>query len=263
MSTISSGTCSYFILQKVKNDNISNDSTNEIITIDSTTDSNTSTNTSTSTSKNVYILPYNNLDYYTNHGLFEKSLIDWSKQFCSSDKNMLDIGAHTGTYSISLAHLCNTVYAFEPQQMTYYALCGSVALSNIKNINCIKYGLGSVNQVGLQTLNIVSDDGGGSTLHGDGSSNSSNSNSKILKTETIEVKTLDRLNITNIGFIKMDVEDNELNVLQGAVNTLKNSNYPKIIFESNTYNEKLFNFLKGLGYTVVPINGYSNMFLSF
>ena len=86
--------------------------------------------------------------------------------------------------------------------------------------------------------------------------------SKGVKTETIEVKTLDRFNITNISFIKMDVEDNELNVLQGALNTLKNSNYPKILFESNTYNEKLFNFLKALNYTIITINGVSNMFLA-
>ena len=249
-----SGTCSYFILQKPKYTNIGNDDENKIITIDN------NNNNNNNQIKNLYILPYNNIDYYKNNGLFEKGLIEWSKQFCSKDKNMLDIGAHTGTYSISLAHLCNKVYAFEPQQLTYYALCGSVALSNIQNIDCIKYGLGSESQIGIQTLNIVSDDGGGSTLHGSVSNGSVNSN--ILKTETINVKTLDRFNITNISFIKMDVEDNELNVLQGALNTLKNSNYPKILFESNTYNDKLFNFLKGLNYNIVTINGVNNMFLA-
>ena len=242
----SSGTCSYFILQKSKYTTIDNDDDNKIITID---------NNNINQIKNIYILPYNNLDYYKNYGLFEKNVIEWSKQFCSIDKNMLDIGAHSGTYSISLAHLCNKVYAFEPQQMTYYALCGSVALSNIQNINCMKYGLGSESQIGIQTLHVVSDDGGGSTLHG-------SVNSNILKTETINVKTLDRFNIRNISFIKMDVKDNELNVLQGALNTLKNSNYPKIVFESNTYNEQLFNFLKGLNYNIVKIDGVNNMFLA-
>jgi hypothetical protein len=166
-----SGSCSYFILQKPNNKNIGNDDENKIITIDNN-------NNYYNSKKNMYILPYNNLDYYKNYGLFEKNLIEWSKQFCSIDKNMLDIGAHSGTYAISLAHLCNKVYAFEPQQMTYYSLCGSVALSNIQNIDCIKYGLGSESQVGLQTLNIVSDDGGGSTLHSN-TGNSANNN-KIL-----------------------------------------------------------------------------------
>ena len=258
MSSSGSGSCSYFILQKSKNTTIENDGDNKIITIDNNTNNNTNNQTN-----NVYILPYNNLDYYKTYGLFEKGLIEWSKQFCSSDKNILDIGAHTGTYAISLAHLCNKVYAFEPQQMTYYALCGSVALSNIHNINCMKYGLGSDSQVGIQTLNIVSDDGVGSTLHGGGGAgDNTNTNTNIMKTESIEVKTLDRFNITNISFIKMDVEGNELNVLLGSLNTLKNSNYPKIVFKSNTYNENLFNFLKGLGYTIIIINGVSHMFLA-
>jgi hypothetical protein len=40
----------------------------------------------------------------------------------------------------------------------------------------------------------------------------------------------------------MDVEDNELNVLQGSLNTLINSNYPKILFESNSFNEKVISY---------------------
>ena len=68
---------------------------------------------------------------------------------------MLDIGAHTGTYTVSLAQYCNHVYAFEPQKMTYYALCGSIALSNLTNVTCLNVGLGSNEQVGKQTLNII------------------------------------------------------------------------------------------------------------
>jgi hypothetical protein len=37
--------------------------------------------------------------------------------------------------------------------------------ANIKNVTCINFGLGSLEQIGKQTLNIVSLDGGGSTLH--------------------------------------------------------------------------------------------------
>jgi FkbM family methyltransferase len=167
---------------------------------------------------------------------------------------MLDIGAHSGTYSISLAEHCKHIYAFEPQKMTYYSLCGSVALSNITNVTCINYGLGSQEQIGVKTLNIISNDGGGSSLH--------NNNYNILKTEEIEIKTLDSFNIDNIGFIKIDVEDNELQVLEFAQNTLKKSNYPKILFEMNNYNANLINFLKGLNYNIININNYENMYLA-
>ena len=230
--------CEYFILTKPNTSEINNDNKNQIISLQD----------------KVYILPKNNITYYIQNGLFEKNLIEWCKQLCSKDTNMLDIGAHSGTYSISLASHCKHIYAFEPQKMTYYSLCGSVALSNITNVSCVNYGLGSDVQVGKQTLNIVSLDGGGSSLHCN--------NNSIITTEEIEIKTLDSLNLTNIGFIKIDVEDNELQVLQFAQNTLKQSNYPKILFEMNTPNPELTDFLKSLNYDIIQIGNCNNMFLA-
>jgi len=182
-------------------------------------------------------------------------LIEWSKQFCNSEKCFLDVGAHTGTYSINLADYCKHVYSFEPQKMTYYSLCGSIALSNLKNVTCLNYGLGSPEQTGTRDLMIVSNDGGGSTLL-------NVNNMSVLETEKIEIKTLDSINLTNIGFIKMDVEDNELNVLHGSLQTLKNSNYPPILFESNSSNKDLFTFLSKISYNIISINGVPNMFLA-
>lgn len=202
----------------------------------------------------THILPQINLPYYAEHGLFESHLIDWCKQFCSKDKVFLDIGAHSGTYTISLSAYCKEVYSFEPQKMTYYSLCGGVALSGKDNVTCLQYGLGSREQVGKQTLKIVSNDGGGSSLH---------STDGILREETIEVKTLDELDIANIGFIKMDVEENELYVLKGALKTLAKSNYPTILFESNYNNQELFDYIKEIGYSgIIAVGGCNNMYLT-
>jgi FkbM family methyltransferase len=206
----------------------------------------------------TYILPQVNMDYYAKHGLFENQLIEWTKQLLTIDKIFLDIGSHTGTYAISLADLCKEVYCFEPQKMTYYALCGSVALSNKQNITCFQTGLGSENQVGTKTLNIVSNDGGGSSIH---------ITQDIIGEEQIEIKTLDSYNIDNIGFIKMDVEENELDVLKGAMETIIRSNYPKILFESNptdlTKQHALFEYITNiLNYRIINIGGYSNMYLA-
>ena len=213
-----------------------------------------------------FILPEINLDYYYKRGLFESSLIEWCKQFCSKDGLFLDIGAHTGTYSISLAQHCKTVFSFEPQRMTYYALCGSVALSNINNIHCFQIGLGSLDQVGKTQLRIRSNDGGGSSI-------CNIDNAEILAEEEIIVQSLDGFfemqdneNLPPIEFIKMDVEYNELNVLKGAIHTLQKNNYPTILLEANTdseLNKDLFDFLENvLYYKVVSINGYNNMFLA-
>ena len=227
----------YFILTKPKDLKTDDDIKNQIISV----------------YDKVFILPKNNINYYIDHGLFEKHLIEWSRQFCSKDKNMLDIGAHSGTYTINLAENCNNVYAFEPQKMTFYSLCGSVVLSNIRNATCINIGLGSEEQVGKQILNIVSVDGGGSSLH---------AKTGILETEEIEIRTLDSFNIDNIGFIKIDIEDNEFQALKGAKNTIIKSNYPKILFEMNRENTELLDYLKSLNYNIINIIDYKNMFLA-
>lgn len=233
---------SYFILSKNLDDEVCN-TKNSVTSF---------TNKST-----IYILPSNNINYYISNGLFESNLIEWCKQYLKKDKVFLDIGAHTGTYSLSLSNHCNKVYAFEPQKMTYYALCGSVALSNIDNIECLNYGLGSSKQVGKINLNIISNDGGGSTVK---------DIEYPIRKEIIEIRTLDSFNIKDVCFIKMDIEGNELDALSGSIETIINSNYPPILFESNDGNEKnreLFDFLSSIiGYNIININGYPNMFLA-
>jgi FkbM family methyltransferase len=222
---------------------------------DGKVDDNASNNMVSFSNQISYILPRNLISYYCERGLFEAALIEWCKQFCSPDKIMLDIGAHTGTYALSLASNSKHVYAFEPQKMTYYALCGGVALSNLNNITCMNIGLGSPEQIGTSTLKIISNDGGGSSIH---------ATSNILREEKIQIDMLDNLHLTDIGFIKMDVEDNESFVLQGAMNTLKMSGFPPILFECNdkTKNTELFDIMEKMSYRIVTLSGVSNMYLA-
>jgi FkbM family methyltransferase len=208
----------------------------------------------------TYLLPATDHAFYAKQGLFEASLIEWCKQFCDSDSLFLDIGAHCGTYAITLSPHAKKVYAFEPTQLTYYALCGGVALSNARNIECLNIGLGNQEQSGKQILNIVSIDGGGNTIQKPLPS------TKVLGAETIEVKTLDSLNLQDkISFIKIDAEGNELAILQGATNTIIRSGYPKILFESNkgdVNSSALFDYLRELGYEVFKVNNTSNMYIT-
>jgi len=230
----------YFLLTKSFTQPITNDDDNQLLYLKN---------------KQTFLLPSVNFDYYAKHGLFEKHLIEWSKQFCLKDKLFLDIGAHTGTYSLAFANLCKEVHAFEPQRMTFYALCGSIALSNLTNVYAHPFGLGSPEQVGQQPLFIVSNDGGGSSLH--------TSQESILSTESIEIKTLDSIALRNIGFIKMDIENNELFLLKGAKQTLQESGYPPILFESNHQNQELFDYLTNeFGYQVNQLTGTGNMYLA-
>jgi FkbM family methyltransferase len=235
----------YFVLAKSPTQSIANNEDNQVVSLPN---------------KTVYLLPQVNLDYYCKHGLFENQLIDWCTQFCHSDKIFLDIGAHTGTYTLSLARLCKTVYAFEPQRMTYYALCGGIAMSNAQNVLAVHCGLGSSEQAGKKTLHIVSHDGGGSTIHHD-------PHQSVLRTEEIVIRTLDSYHLSDIGFMKLDVENNELDVLRGGWDTIQRCGFPPFIFELNDtttpHSHELTKYIRErMGYKIIHIGGTKNMYLA-
>lgn len=190
-----------------------------------------------------YLLPEALVGDYATHGLFEAAMIDWCQQFCRGV--VLDIGAHTGTYAVSLSRHASHVHAFEPQRRTFYALCGSVALSDARNVECHNVALGSVEQVGQRTLCVVSPDGGGSTLHP--------GSQAVLSQETVDVRTLDSYQLSGVSFIKLDVEDNELHVLRGATETLRRCGFPPVLFECNADNPPLFEFVSSLGYRLTRV----------
>ena len=74
-----------------------------------------------------------------------------------------------------------------------------------------------------------------------------------IDTITVRVKTLDDLNISNIGFVKIDVEGFEMQVLEGGARTIR-ENMPNMMVEierrhlgeSGVY--RIFDYLKALGY---------------
>lgn len=73
-------------------------------------------------------------------------------------------------------------------------------------------------------------------------------------------QTLDSYNLTNIGFIKIDVECMEYFVLKGGLGTIIRNNYPPILFElwpvghlgmTQEIHDRLTKFLENLGYTIL------------
>lgn len=206
----------------------------------------------------------------------------------SEGKIFLDIGAHTGTFSVCLARSFASVYAFEPQKMTYYALCGSIALSGLDNVVCVNTALGSHEQVdacgGVGTLYINSGDGGTSSLHRDaldgggggvgvgGVDGRDPGNPIIPKNsgvvcEHVKLCVLDKYKNVfagKVGVIKIDTEENELEILRGGVEVLRESGLPFIFFEARPDRVgEITDFLKSIGYGgVVPIRSYMNMYLA-
>ena len=76
---------------------------------------------------------------------------------------------------------------------------------------------------------------------------------KVLKKKKVNIKNLDSFNLTKINFIKIDVQNYELEVIRGAKRTLE-INDPVICIEENSKNldfSDTINLLKKLNYSIL------------
>jgi FkbM family methyltransferase len=210
-------------------------------------------------------------DYFRT-GLYERGYIDWAvKNYADPTKDIVDIGAHIGMYTVAFGKKVRRIHSFECSPKSFNFLCANLLLHDLSyTVN--KYNCALSDKEGVAKYYIRDPlDGGGNGISGFLMDEKN-------KTNTIEVptRTLDSFGLTNINFIKIDVEGHEEFVLRGAVETLKANNYPKILFESwperyekdgdvpaKAIRQSLFAFLSSLGYTIVQIHGGTDdMFLA-
>ena len=199
--------------------------------------------------------------YRPSGGLPEQGLIDWSRQFLRPGDVFLDVGAHCGTWTLQLASVTTSVFAYEPQWSTYCKLCGGVALNRL-DAHVIAIHAAVTERVGVTQLHVVSGEGGGSTLHAE------DARDTVVRVEDVTGLTLDAERFRywargRVGLIKIDVEGAELEVLRGA-QRLIDEDAPYLLVEcwDTPERTKLFQFVESvLGYRIVPISGYPEMWV--
>ena len=167
----------------------------------------------------------------------------------------LDVGAHVGIWSMRLAEKFKRVYSFEP--VPKHIECWKQNISNFTNEH--------IEWKNFCTLNTVAlgDENGTATIQVPKTTNSGMASLVQLdKTPTpgwenfdnfprmkIEIRTLDSYEFDQVDFIKIDVEWFELNVLQGAENTIR-KHKPIMYVEIN--DPRVYDFMENLdiGYRI-------------
>ena len=151
---------------------------------------------------------------YNLHAFMDLGLTDEDKVFLK-DKDIIDAGAFTGDTSIPLSQITNSnVYAFEPFEESYGILTRNIEDNGIENIVPIKKSLGNIN--GERELFLS-----GSNVQGITSDPNIRNFDKVLKVEEITLDTFVKENDMDIGLITIDVEGAEMDLLNGALNTIK------------------------------------------
>jgi FkbM family methyltransferase len=200
-------------------------------------------------------------------GVYERSLIDWAKQFVTPDSTFVDVGAHIGSWTLLMSKLANQVVAFEPQRMRYYQLCGNISVNDLSNVRALNYALANPEKRNsTMVIHKFGVDTGCSTLREDVKNRSVLEGTPVSGTETIDIKCLDDFEIDKISLMKIDVEGFELEVLQGALRTLQRCK-PFIIIELwsgdwfKESRETTIQWLRDHDYHVGGISGYADYYI--
>ncbi|MGY8711959.1 FkbM family methyltransferase [Bradyrhizobium sp. 18BD] len=159
---------------------------------------------------------------------------------------VLDIGANKGIYAFWLARAvgpAGKVLAFDPQPEMIDYIAVRRAQFGWQNILPVNVALS--NDEGVAKLSRK--------RAGDGSASLSRT---IGTTLSVPTKRLDSFNdLSNLKYIKCDVEGHELNVSRGAELTIRRFR-PVIQFESTPPEDvELFRFFEGLGYSGIMFLG--------
>jgi FkbM family methyltransferase len=197
---------------------------------------------------------------------YELSFLNFIRLNFFKQNEILDIGANIGNNSLFFLKFleCQKVHSFEPFEENINILRKNTREYGDKSII---YDIALSNIEGtLPLYNSDHGNNGGYSLH------SYSNGSSFLVKNSVNVKKLDSFNLNNITMIKIDVENHENEVLDGARNTILRNRpiifienihygYPNVqpdpnphekIFKELNYEKKYSNILGGLMDLWVP-----------
>lgn len=185
----------------------------------------------------------------------ELNVMRYVRNQCSSNKNTIifDVGANIGNYSQEIVNNFKKanfyLYSFEPSKETFHEL--KKRLKNISNLKLYNVGFGKKNCV--KALFYDKKQSGLASVY----------NRRLLHfgikmnlRESIKISTIDDFcksnRIQKIDFLKLDVEGNELDILKGAKNMIKNNAIRFIQFEFGGCNIDSRTYFQDFWYLLSP-----------
>ena len=193
------------------------------------------------------------------YGEYEQDLTKLVGKYLNKDKDVIDVGANIGLFTILLSKSINhnrKVLAIEPTPNALKFLNNNLKINNCESNVTVYQGCASdkFGELELNTIEGLEEYSSlGKMVHS--YVNGIKSNLIIVNGETID--NLVKANAIVPGFIKMDIEGAELKALKGAQQTLKD--YKPIILSEVSENlfknqgsscRDFFDFLKSFGYTI-------------
>lgn len=184
----------------------------------------------------------------------------------SSSGIAVDVGAHFGALTLALSNMFQEVISFEPNDFNYRILSGNVALNRLENVRIFNHPLYSKETtlcLGEETKQEIPIN---KNAFGEFDGHLSNNLGAYLFSEGDDrsfahsAKTLDSFGLSNVSFMKVDVQGADGEVLLGAMDTIKRCR-PVVVFEWEEHLSRHFSVsfdmlrkeFEGLDYELSPL----------
>lgn len=186
-------------------------------------------------------------DSIRTYGEWAQTEIDLLGKFIRPGDIVFDVGAFIGTHSRAFSNWvgeAGIVVSFEPQRDVFTVLHENAELAPIKNISAHNIALGAKGGIAKVTTNDATNFGSNSFIRISDLDKQSSTDPDRTTLGTIDQMKPDKLN-----FIKIDTEGTEIEILQGALNTIRRCK-PIIFLEVNQLEavHELFKFIAPLSY---------------
>lgn len=175
----------------------------------------------------LFYVPHRPLDLMASNKLWKPYFPNWAiNKFLPKDGVAIDVGANIGDWTLPMAERVGRtgrILSYEPVPHMHHALQKSILANGFSNVYLSMDACS--NFIGEEEFSVELGNSGGSRI-----------GYNPLKSETIQVNvvTLDnqveKVGINRLDLLKIDVEGEEANVLQGAKHCI-NSLRPAIIIE--------------------------------
>lgn len=156
------------------------------------------------------------------------------KEYKKNDKLViLDIGGHIGSHTLIYSKLLpnSNIYVFEPQKVLYNILNLNIESNKLNNVIAFNNAVG--HKLCNCTISKYLYDGYNCEIEYGIDKNMNYGGIHLgIGGESVNMITIDSLNLPSCDYIKIDVEGAEPLVLMGALNTIKK--YKPIIFFENS-----------------------------
>ena len=181
--------------------------------------------------------------------------------------NAIDAGSNIGFWSKEMCEKFNHIYAFEPHPDNLE--CYKENLKEYKNYTLFNVAVSNVNNKEMDFY-VSNKECGNASFYNFGVQTGTTGNQiklQELKTIKVNVKKIDDYNFDNIGFIKVDCQIHEKEIIEGSIETIQRCKpvlcleLPIRNNEEQKYRYNLIEYLKKYNYTLKGNKGKETIFV--